>query len=50
MSRATTGAVYWEGLSDLLQLPPGGDALDDQLPLVGRGYLEMTGYANALKL
>lgn len=49
-SRATTGAVYWEGLSDLLQLPPGGDALDDQLPLVGRGYLEMTGYASRLKM
>lgn len=49
-SRATTGAVYWEGLSDLLQLPPGSDALDDSLPLVGRGYLEMTGYASRLKM
>lgn len=49
-SRATTGAVYWEGLSDLLQLPPGGDALSDSLPLVGRGYLEMTGYASRLKM
>ncbi|MEG2999497.1 MAG: carotenoid 1,2-hydratase [Comamonas sp.] len=49
-SRATTGAVYWEGLSDLMQLPPGGDALSDSLPLVGRGYLEMTGYASRLRM
>jgi predicted secreted hydrolase len=40
-SRGTTGAVYWEGLSDLL---------DAQGQLVGRGYLEMTGYAARLKL
>ena len=49
-SRATTGAIYWEGLSDLLQLPPGGDPLSDSLPLVGRGYLEMTGYASQLRM
>ena len=40
-SRASTGAVYWEGLSELL---------DDTGRRVGRGYLEMTGYAAALKL
>ena len=33
-SRASTGAVYWEGASLLLE---GGHR-------VGRGYLEMTGY------
>lgn len=40
-SRASTGTVYWEGLSDLFD--EGGRA-------VGRGYLEMTGYAGALRL
>jgi predicted secreted hydrolase len=40
-SRATTGAVYWEGLSELF---------DRQGKLVGSGYLEMTGYAGALRL
>jgi predicted secreted hydrolase len=40
-SRGSTGALYWEGLSDLL------DA--DGRP-VGRGYLEMTGYARPLQL
>ena len=40
-SRASTGAVYWEGLSELF---------DSQDRLVGRGYLEMTGYASPLRL
>lgn len=40
-SRASTGAIYWEGLSELL---------DAQGRRVGSGYLEMTGYASALKL
>jgi predicted secreted hydrolase len=40
-SRSSTGAIYWEGLSDLL---------DGQGQSVGRGYLEMTGYAQALRL
>ncbi|MGJ7486392.1 lipocalin-like domain-containing protein [Variovorax sp. LT2P21] len=40
-SRGSTGAVYWEGLSELL---------DDQARRVGRGYLEMTGYAARLRL
>ena len=40
-SQASTGAVYWEGLSDLL---------DGSGRRVGRGYLEMTGYAGVLRL
>ncbi|SDO18844.1 Predicted secreted hydrolase [Rhodoferax sp. OV413] len=40
-SRQSTGAVYWEGLSRLL---------DAQGRLVGHGYLEMTGYAGALRM
>jgi predicted secreted hydrolase len=40
-SSASTGTVYWEGLSDLL---------DSQGQPVGRGYLEMTGYAQRLVL
>ena len=40
-SRASTGAWYWEGLSDLRA--PDGRRL-------GRGYLEMTGYASRLRL
>jgi len=40
-SRASTGAIYWEGLSELR------DAQDRP---VGRGYLEMTGYAKKLVL
>ena len=38
-SRASTGAIYWEGLSELL---------DERGRRVGRGYLEMTGYAKPL--
>jgi predicted secreted hydrolase len=40
-SRASTGAIYWEGLSDLL---------DSNGKRVGRGYLEMTGYAQRLRM
>ena len=40
-SRASTGAIYWEGLSDLL---------DSNGRHVGRGYLEMTGYAQRLRM
>jgi len=40
-SRGSTGAFYWEGLSDLL---------DAHGQRVGRGYLEMTGYAQPLTL
>lgn len=40
-SRTSTGSVYWEGVSDLL---------DANGRPVGRGYLEMTGYAARLRL
>ncbi len=40
-SRNSTGTVYWEGLSDLF---------DSNSKHVGRGYLEMTGYAGALRI
>jgi predicted secreted hydrolase len=40
-SRQSTGAIYWEGLSELI---------DSNGKLVGRGYLEMTGYAAPLRL
>jgi predicted secreted hydrolase len=40
-SRASTGAIYWEGLSELI---------DSDGQHVGYGYLEMTGYAQPLKL
>ena len=40
-SRSSTGTVYWEGLSDLQGA---------QGQRVGRGYLEMTGYASRLRL
>ncbi len=40
-SRNSTGTVYWEGLSDLF---------DSNSKHVGRGYLEMTGYAGALRM
>lgn len=40
-SRASTGAIYWEGLSDLF---------DHQGRHAGRGYLEMTGYAGGLRM
>jgi predicted secreted hydrolase len=40
-SRHSTGAIYWEGLADLL---------DSRGRRVGRGYLEMTGYAGPLRM
>ena len=40
-SRASTGTVYWEGLSELF---------DSNGRKVGRGYLEMTGYASPIRL
>jgi len=40
-SRGSTGAIYWEGLSELF---------DASGRRVGRGYLELTGYAAALRL
>ncbi len=40
-SRQSTGSIYWEGLSDLL---------NSNGKRVGRGYLEMTGYAQPLRI
>ena len=40
-SRQSTGAIYWEGLSELI---------DSKGKRVGRGYLEMTGYAAVLRM
>jgi predicted secreted hydrolase len=40
-SRSSTGTIYWEGLSELL---------DAQGQRVGLGYLEMTGYAGRLRM
>jgi predicted secreted hydrolase len=40
-SRASTGSIYWEGLSDLF---------DSNGKRVGRGYLEMTGYSQRMRL
>lgn len=40
-SRLSTGAIYWEGLSELL---------DQRGNPIGHGYLEMTGYASPLQL
>lgn len=40
-SRASTGTVYWEGLSELL---------DQQGRRIGLGYLEMTGYVGRLAM
>lgn len=40
-SRASTGAFYWEGMSELL---------DEGGKPVGKGYLELTGYAAPLRI
>jgi predicted secreted hydrolase len=40
-SRLSTGIIYWEGLCELW---------DSNNRVVGRGYLEMTGYANRLTI
>ena len=40
-SRQSTGAIYWEGSSDLI---------NSKGQRVGRGYLEMTGYASPLRM
>ena len=40
-SRQSTGAIYWEGLSELI---------DSQGKKVGMGYLEMTGYGQPLQM
>lgn len=40
-SRATTGVLYWEGAVRVL---------DERGTVIGRGYLELTGYGEALRL
>jgi predicted secreted hydrolase len=40
-SRQSTGSIYWEGLSELI---------DSNGKRVGMGYLEMTGYASPLRM
>jgi predicted secreted hydrolase len=40
-SRGNTGAIYWEGISELT---------DAQGRRVGLGYLELTGYARPLRM
>jgi predicted secreted hydrolase len=40
-SRASTGSIYWEGLCEVF---------NSNQQLVGRGYLEMTGYAAPMRL
>jgi len=40
-SRQSTGAIYWEGLSELA---------NSSGKIMGRGYLEMTGYAQPLRM
>ena len=40
-SSGSTGTVYWEGLSELI---------DGDQRVVGRGYLEMTGYGEKIRL
>ncbi len=42
-SRRSTGAVYWEGAVRLLEGSPSGRE-------VGRGYLEMTGYGERIRV
>jgi predicted secreted hydrolase len=48
-SRATTGAVYWEGAVTALDATADAVARHEGRP-VGRGYLELTGYYQRLEL
>lgn len=47
-SSRSTGAIYWEGAVRALELgdAPATQAIDGKPREIGRGYLEMTGYAN----
>ncbi len=54
-SRASTGAIYWEGAVRLVEEgAAAGPAADDPAAAAGReagrGYLEMTGYAERLRM
>lgn len=43
-SSRSTGAIYWEGAVRLMEVRDGGETE------IGRGYLEMTGYAERLRM
>ena len=45
-SRASTGAIYWEGAVRLYAVEPTGEVHKE----IGEGYLEMTGYAERLRM
>ena len=47
-SRASTGAIYWEGAVRLFAIEAAGAG--GQQREVGQGYLEMTGYAERLRM
>ncbi|MDI3515135.1 MAG: hypothetical protein PWP40_2364 [Rhodocyclaceae bacterium] len=47
-SRASTGAIYWEGAVRLLEMPGGESGAGGRE--LGQGYLEMTGYADRLRM
>jgi predicted secreted hydrolase len=51
-SQGSTGAIYWEGLSALSALSPTGQSGQSSQSgeRLGLGYLEMTGYAQPLRL
>lgn len=51
-SRASTGAIYWEGAVRLYEAgdTPNGAATRAPVKEVGQGYLEMTGYAERLRM
>ncbi|MHB1375465.1 MAG: lipocalin-like domain-containing protein [Thauera sp.] len=53
-SRASTGAIYWEGAVRLLEVDDAAAPASDGVPAAGeeagRGYLEMTGYAERLRM
>jgi predicted secreted hydrolase len=43
-ARASTGGYYWEGAVRLI------DGDHSEAPEIGRGYLELTGYASPVSL
>jgi predicted secreted hydrolase len=52
-SRASTGAVYWEGAVTAFEAPRAGEANGNNAGaamMLGRGYLELTGYYRRLDL
>ena len=49
-SRASTGAIYWEGAVRLFAIEDAGATATPQEREVGQGYLEMTGYGERLRM